>query len=70
MAAYYWTSAQLRDAIDLCEREVEKAIKEHMDPVRIYGMRESLGTLRYELREAERRERMESMPDELEVLSD
>ena len=70
MSAYYWTSAQLREAIDHCEREVEDAIKEHMDPVRIYGMRESLDTLRRELIEAERRERMENMADKLEAMCD
>lgn len=54
---YGWTAAQIKAAIDRCEKETEERIKRHESPERIADGRKHIDTLRRWLAEAERKER-------------
>ena len=51
-----FTAAELRAAIDRCEREVERRVRAHEPPERVYGARQGIETLYRMLEEAERDE--------------
>lgn len=62
----FWTAAQLRDAIDRCEAEIENMIACHAAPETIEGRRRGVVRLHSLLRNAERAEMVEKYARDLE----